>query len=85
MRDKDYEIILNSMPETGIYVIRQDNHSLLYFNKRVRTASPEVRLGMICHEVWTGSCINCPLLTIQDRQEGHSLSYNPTFGGVVDM
>ena len=73
------------MPETGIYVIRQDSHSLLYFNKRVQTVSPEVRLGMTCHEVWTGSCINCPLLTIQHRQEGRSLSYNPTFGGVVDM
>ena len=43
MESKDYEIILNSMPETGIYVIRQDNHSLLYFNKRVQTVSPETR------------------------------------------
>ena len=85
MESKDYEIILNSMPETAIYVIRQDNHSLLYFNKRVRTVSPEVRLGLTCHEVWTGSCVNCPLLTIQDRQESRSLSYNATFGGVVDM
>ncbi|MCI9337101.1 MAG: hypothetical protein HFH93_06085 [Lachnospiraceae bacterium] len=85
MESKDYKIILNSMPETAIYVIRQDNHSLLYFNKRVHTVSPEVRLGMTCHEVWTGSCINCPLLTIQDRQESRSLSYNATFGGVVDM
>ncbi len=85
MENKDYEIILNSMPETGIYVIRQDNHSLLYFNKRVQTVSPEVRLGMTCHEVWAGSCINCPLLTIEGRQEGRSLGYNATFGGVVDM
>lgn len=85
MESKDYEIILNSMPETAIYVIRQDNHSLLYFNKRVHTVSPEVRLGMTCHEVWAGSCINCPLLTIQDKQESRSLSYNATFGGVVDM
>ena len=85
MESKDYEIILNSMPETGIYVIRQDNHSLLYFNKRVQTVSPEIRLGMTCHEVWAGSCINCPLLTIEGRQEGRSLSYNATFGGVVDM
>lgn len=85
LESKDYEIILNSMPETAIYVIRQDNHSLLYFNRRVRTVSPEVRLGMTCHEVWTGSCVNCPLLTIQDRQESRSLSYNATFGGVVDM
>lgn len=85
MESKDYDIILNSMPETGIYVIREDNHGLLYFNKRVQTVSPEARLGMPCHEVWSGSCINCPLLTIRDREKSRSLSYNPTFGGVVDM
>ncbi len=85
MESKDYEVILNSMPQTGIYVIRQDDHSLLYFNKRVQTVSPQVRLGMTCHEVWTGSCSNCPLLTIEGRQQGRSLSYNATFGGVVDM
>lgn len=85
MEIKDYDIILNSMPETGIYVIREDNHGLLYYNKRVQTVSPEVRLGVPCHEVWSGSCINCPLLTIKDRAKSRSLSYNPTFGGVVDM
>lgn len=85
MENKDYEVILNSMPETGIYVIREDDHGLLYFNERVRSLSPQARLGMPCHEVWTGSCINCPLLTIKDRQLGRSLSYNATFGGVVDM
>ena len=85
MESKDYDIILNSMPETGIYVIREDNHGLLYFNKRVQSVSPEARLGMPCHEVWSGSCINCPLLTIKDRPKSRSLSFNPTFGGVVDM
>ena len=85
MENKDYERILDAMPETAVYVIREDNHGLLYYNKRVRTVSPEVQPGMPCHEVWTGSCINCPLLTITDKQEGRSISYNPTFGGVVDM
>ncbi len=85
MESKDYERILDAMPETGVYVIREDNHGILYYNKRVHTVSPEVRQGMTCHEVWNGSCINCPLLTIADRQEGRSIGYNPTFGGVVDM
>ena len=85
MESKDYERILDAMPETGVYVIREEDHGILYFNKRVHTIPPEVRLGMPCHEVWTGSCINCPLLTIKDRQEGRSIGYNPTFGGVVDM
>ena len=85
MESKDYERILDAMPETGVYVIREEDHGILYFNKRVRTISPKVRPGMTCHEVWTGSCINCPLLTIKDHDEGRSISYNPTFGGVVDM
>lgn len=85
MESKDYEQILNAMPETAVYVIREDNHSILYFNRRVHTVSPQTRIGMTCHEIWTGSCINCPLLTIKNRQEGRSISFNPTFGGVVDM
>ena len=31
---KDYEEILNAIPDTGIYVIREDDRSLLYYNKR---------------------------------------------------
>lgn len=85
MESKDYESILNSMPETGIYIIREDDHSLLYFNERVQTVSPQIRLGMTCHDIWTGSCINCPMLTIKDRQQERSLSYNDAFGGVVDI
>lgn len=85
LENKDYERILDAMPETAVYVIREDNHGILYYNKRVHTVSPEVQTGMTCHEVWTGSCVNCPLLTIANRQEGRSISYNPTFGGVVDM
>ena len=85
MESMDYERILDAMPETAVYVIREDNHGILYYNRRVHTVSPEAQLGMACHEVWSGSCINCPLLTIADRREGRSISYNPTFGGVVDM
>lgn len=85
LENRDYEKILNAMPETGVYVIREDDHGLLYFNRRVQQISPEVRLGMTCHKVWTGSCVNCPLLTIKGRDESRSLSYNALFGGVVDM
>ncbi len=85
MESKDYERILDAMPETAVYVIRKDDHGILYYNRRVHAVSPEAQLGMACHEVWSGSCINCPLLTITDRQEGRSISYNPIFGGVVDM
>lgn len=85
MENMDYEKILNAMPETGVYVIREEDRSLLYFNKRVQEVSPEARLGVACHGIWAGSCSCCPLLTIGDRQESRSVSYNEQYGGVVDI
>ncbi len=85
MESRDYEKILNAMPETGVYVIREEDHSILYFNKRVQEVSPEVRLGMACHDIWPGSCKCCPLLAMGDKRESRSVSYNDPFGGVVDI
>ncbi len=85
MESRDYEKILNAMPETGVYVIREEDHGILYFNRRVQEVSPEVRLGMACHEIWSGTCNCCPLLAMGDRRESRSVSYNGPFGGVVDI
>ena len=63
MESRDYENILGALPDTGVYVIREEDRRILYFNKKVREVSPEVRLGDACHEIWTGSCNCCPLLT----------------------
>lgn len=85
MECQDYEKILNAMPETGVYVIREEDHGLLYYNRRAEEASQGARLGVPCHQVWTGSCSCCPLLTIGDRGESRSVSYNELYGGVVDI
>lgn len=85
MEFRDYENILDSLHMTGIYVIREDNHQILYFNKRVKEVTPEVRLGMVCHEIWAGNCNNCPLLDIGDRQESCSINYDNPFGKTVDI
>ena len=85
MRSSDYEKILDSMQETGVYVIREDDHGILYYNRRVREVTPEVELGTACHQLWSSSCENCPLLTIGDGRESRSISYNTPFGRVVDI
>lgn len=85
MENRDYESILDVMPETGVYVIREEDHGLLYFNRRVREISPQARLGAPCHDVWAGSCSNCPLLTMEDQEESRSVSYNELYGGMVDI
>lgn len=85
MKSNDYEKILDVMPNPGIYVIREDDHKLLYFNKRVKDVSPEVRLGVACHDVWHASCSSCPLLSIGDREQSQVVSYNALYGGIVDI
>lgn len=85
MRTKEYELILDSLQRTGVYVIREDNHQILYYNKRVRDVAPNIQKGMVCHEIWKGTCGNCPLLHISGRDHARSVSYNDPFGKVVEI
>lgn len=80
----NYEKILDAMQMTGVYVIREDDHRILYHNKHIQEVMPYIRPGMVCHEVWTGSCDACPLLTIGERQESRSIKFDTPFGRVVD-
>ena len=82
---REYEKILRAVPTTGVFIIREDNHEILYYNERVREVSPHVCTGMACHELGSHSCANCPLLTIGDKQENQTLSYNNPFGDIVDI
>lgn len=82
---KEYEKILNAVPTTGVFIIREDNHEILYYNKHVQEVLPQVRIGAVCHELGSYSCANCPLLTIGDKQENQTLSYNNPFGEIVNI
>ena len=52
MEISDYELLLDSLQMAGVYVIRKDNHQLLYFNKWMKKAVPDIRLGTVRHELW---------------------------------
>ena len=58
MEIEDYKMLLDSMHSTGIYVIREDNHEILYLNRHVREIVPAACEGMICNEVFSGACGN---------------------------
>lgn len=85
LENRDYESILNAMPETGVYVIRASDHEILYLNKRACEASREARPGASCSALWTGSCGGCPLSGMEDRQQYRSIGYNESYGGLVDV
>ena len=84
MGSNDYKKILDSMQETGVYVIREEDYRILYYNRRVKEVTPEVEVGRVCRELWPHSCTDCPLLTIGDQQTSRSTNYNSPFGYMVD-
>lgn len=79
------EMILDHLAGTGVYVVRQDDHRILYYNERVRQVTPSVELGMVCHELWAGACQNCPLKTIGDLPSHTCVNYDDPFGSIVDI
>lgn len=81
---KDYEKLLDAIPKTGIYVVREDNHEILYLNKRIRELVPHARIGMNCDRMWANSCSKCPLLDIGGREENKSI-ISDNLLGTVDM
>lgn len=85
MEIRDYEMILDSMQTTGVYVIREDDHRILYFNRYMKELAPDIETGKVCHELWLGSCSNCPLRFIGDRKINRSVSFHAPFGKIVDM
>ena len=85
MDSRDYEKILDSIPAAGIYVVREDNHEILYFNSRIRQLLPKVRKGMACDKMWAYSCANCPLRTIGDKAEIRTVSCEGPGGRAMDI
>lgn len=85
MGTRDFEVMLDSMRTTGIYVIREEDHQILYFNKRVKEVEPDIRLGMVCHELWSSGCPNCPLLHIGNKKESKAIHYGSPFGNAVEV
>lgn len=85
METKDYEIVLNSMSAIGVYVIREDDHQILYYNDRVKEVYPDIKKGMVCHEIWAGFCSNCPIIYLGDKKESKTVNYDHPFGRAVDI
>ena len=61
MKKENLATVLDSLSELYIYIIEQETHRLLYFNQRVKEASPDVKVGACCSEL-------CFSLNIHDAQ-----------------
>ena len=56
MESRDYENILDALPDTGVYVVREADRRILYFNRKIREVTREDR-GRI------GGVVKCFALT----------------------
>lgn len=82
---KNGQKILDAMQMTGIYVIREEDHGILYYNRRVKEVAPHVQVGTPCHQLFSKCCSNCPLITIGNRYENRSITYGSLFGDAADI
>ncbi len=82
---KNYEKILDAMQTTAVYVIREDNHQILYFNKKALETAPDIKIGMRCREICAASGPDCPLLAIDGKEESSSVRYDDPYGHTVDL
>ena len=47
MSGEDYAKILDSMQETGVYVVREEDHRILYYNNWVHKDPPKPQLFLL--------------------------------------
>lgn len=76
--------VLDNIAGTAIFVVEQESHNVLYYNKCMEQIHPGFANGKVCSEVWNGSCINCPLKSIGDRDSNTVVNYLTPFGKAMD-
>lgn len=86
MSEENLANLLNALSDTSVYVIEEDTHRLLYFNRRCRdTGRGKAAIGIKCHDVWPEVCSNCPLNGIGDKQSNRIVCYDPLLRTTVDV
>lgn len=80
-----YAAILDAMVKTGVYVVEEETHRLLYLNRRAREISPEAQVGAPCPPDPAELYGRCLPSAADSFQEGSRIGYSPRCGGVVEV
>lgn len=75
----------DALPETGICAVHQETHEILYYNRFLKTISPQIHIGKKCYEVWNSYCSNCFLRNLEDKDSCHVVLENPSSGKITNM
>lgn len=69
----------------GIFVIRKDDQSVLYFNQAIQRVRPDIKVGMRCSDCFSGACENCPISSVDKKEAQLVISYVEQWNGFVEM
>ena len=82
----DLRNLLDSLTDISIYVIEEETHQLLYFNRRsLEHSRGKAVIGAKCYEVWPELCVHCPLNSMGEKSSIHSICYDPLMKTMVDV
>ncbi len=79
------EELLDVLGDTSIIVVRQEDHKILYVNKKAKEMNSELTNDMVCRGLWKGQCENCPVKTIEDMEYNKTVGYDEKTNTVVDI
>lgn len=85
MRDDNLIRIMDALTDTGIYVVEQSTHKLLYFNRWVKGMCPDIQVGMPCHEIWKGNCGACPMDDLAHQDKCRTVLFDRSLGTNIDI
>ena len=81
--DSMFEILLNSLGDTAVYVVRKGDYRILYFYDIVGEMVPGIRKGDFCRELWTEYKEACIFSGIGNKKPYSAVGFDETFGATV--
>ena len=85
MENGAFAAILDAMPKTCVYVIRESDHAILYANKRAYEILPNVVLNQTCPGREAGLCSVCMLPAVNGKDTFRAVGYNARCDDLADV
>lgn len=81
----DIEELLDILGDTGIVVVRQQDHKILYANEKATQMNSELVKNMICHGIWKKQCECCPAKDMGNKKYNRTVEYDEVTNSIIDI
>lgn len=83
----NFENVLDSITNVGIYIIEKQSHAIIYCNKRFKELVPAAEVSLGCYEIGMDICDRCPLQSYDPAKKGGNvfLRESRLFGGMAEV